>query len=114
MSETEELSSHAEMIDPGCNGAALVAGTRWNSLDGRCGCVTCGGGDGSYSEPARDAEGVGNMQMDGESGGKCVILFDGSDSPGTKDDGGFWHVVGIRGVAWSGRGVSSAEVSSWE
>ena len=59
----------------------LIAGTQRNSLDGRCGwvgrCVTCGGDD-SYSEPARDAEGVGNMQMDGESGGKCIILFDGS------------------------------------
>ena len=51
--------------------------------------------------------------MDGESGGKCVIVFDGSVSQETKDNGGFWHVVGIWGVAWSGRSVSSAEVSSW-
>ena len=40
----------------------LIAGTQRNSLDGRCGwvgrCVTCGGGDGSYSEPAQDAEEV--------------------------------------------------------
>jgi hypothetical protein len=58
VSETEESSSHAEIIDPGCNDLVLVTDTRRSSLDGRCGFVgrgvACGDGDGSYSDPARD------------------------------------------------------------
>ena len=73
--------------------------------------MACGGGDGSYSEHARDAVGVGNMPMENDSGGIRVILSDGSHCTGMEDGVEFASVVETRGVVWSGRGVSSG--SSW-
>jgi len=118
VSETEVSSSHAEIIDPGYNDLVLVTDTRRSSLDGRCGFVgrgvARGGGDGSYSDPARDTEGVGNMPIDSDNGALRSILFDGDPSVGMKDGVELRPVDKIRGVLWSGRGVFSAEVSSWE
>lgn len=113
MSETEEPASHAEIIDPGCSD---VAGIWCGSLDGRCECVglrvICGGGDGSYSEHARETDGVGNMPIDSGSGGIRDILSDGTSST-VKGGAEFRPKVENRGVVWSGRGVSSAPVSSY-
>ena len=53
------------------------------------------------------------MPIDSDSGGIRVILSDGSPSTGMKADVELRSAVEIRGVDWSGRGVSSAEVSSW-
>jgi hypothetical protein len=44
-----------------------------------------------------------------DSGGNRVILFEGSPSTGSVE---LRPELKIRGVVWSGRGVSSAEVSS--
>lgn len=52
--------------------------------------------------------------MDSDSGVLRDILFVGSPSAGTKDGIALRPVDKIRGVVWLGRGVSSAEVSSWE
>jgi hypothetical protein len=54
------------------------------------------------------------MPIDSDNGVLRAILFDGDPSMGIKDGVEFRPVVKIRGVFWSGRGVSSAEVSSWE
>lgn len=51
------------------------------------------------------------MPMDSDSGGIRVILSDGGSSKGIKDGVELWPTVEIRGVVWSGRGVSSAEGS---
>lgn len=89
VSETQESSSRAEIIDAGCNEVVLAVGIWCCSLDGLCRCVgrgvACNGGDGSYSEPAREAEGVGNMPIDRDSGGIGVILSDGNPSEGIED-----------------------------
>jgi hypothetical protein len=76
------------MIDPGCNDLVFVVGIRWSSRDGRRGFgwgLSSGRGDGSYSDPARDANGVGNMPIDSDSGALRDNLSDGSPSTETKD-----------------------------
>ena len=86
--ETEGLSSLAEIIDPGCNDLVLEEGARWTSRDGLRGFgwgLTSGGDDGSYSDPERDADGVGNMPIDNDSGAWRDILSDGSASTDMKD-----------------------------
>ena len=42
------------------------------------------------------------------------VLFGGNTSTGMDDGIELRPVVKIRGVVWLGRGVSSADVSSWE
>lgn len=53
------------------------------------------------------------MPIDSDNEGKRVILSDGSPSERLGDAAELWPAVKIRGVVWSGRGVSSAEGSSW-
>lgn len=54
------------------------------------------------------------MPIDSDSGGIRDILSDGSPSAGIMAGVEFWPGPKIRGVAWSGRGVSSAKASSQE